>query len=98
MDLKEAEVILNKMIDETRSIIIRCDGHVNLGWSHYLHEIEYATHDLTIAHSMEQFLILLAMSRNERVGAKNRHEIDEYEMMWRVKAIDDIQFRMDVGE
>lgn len=86
------------MIDETRSVIIRCEGHVNLGWSHYLHELEYATQDLTISETMDQFLVLTALSRNERVGAKIHHEIDEYEMMWRVKAIDDIQFRLDVGE
>ena len=98
MDLKEAELILNRMIDETRSVIIRCEGHVNLGWEHYLHELEYATGDIKVSLNLEQFLILVALSRNARVGARVNHEIDEYEMMWRIKAIDDIQFRLDVGE
>lgn len=98
MDIKECEVIIDRIYDETRSIIIRSEGHVNEGWEYYLKELEYALADVVIATDMSCFYALLALSRGQHIKDCKVNDITVYERDWRLKAIDDIMFRLEIGE
>lgn len=98
MDIKECEVILNRIYDETRSVFIRSEGHVSEGWKMYMEQVEESLGDVTLSSNYSQFLAMLAVNRGRIMMDSRKSDITPYERDWRLKAIDDIMFRLDIGE